>query len=405
MTIAAGIEKVVGIKRETTAGMIAGASGAQLLQRVSLNIALNKDTYSSARKNSTAMKSDMRHGVRRVLGTLDDELAPGATKMAMEAILRKDWATAATTGAITTVAAAAGPPGTFTRSSGSYFTDGFKVGDIVRWTGWATTGANNNTRNYQITALTALIMTVRGTNNEVVAAKAAGDSVTCTVVGKKSYIPNTGRTDYSHTIEEWYADIAQSERYVGCKFSSMKVTMPTTGMATISYTIVGLDLQTGTAAYFTSPTAVISTSTVAAVNGTMRVSSTDVAVLTGLEFTLDWGTQGEPVVGSNVLPALVHGEASLTGSFTAFFEDATLRDLFVNETEASLTAVLTTNNTITADFIGFTMPRIKVGGAAKQDAATGIVQTFPFESLYDSTGAATTGTDATILSVQDSTIT
>lgn len=405
MTIAAGIEKVVGIKRETTAGMIAGASGAQLLQRVNLNIALNKDTYSSARKNSTAMKSDMRHGVRRVLGTLDDELAPGATKMAMEAILRKDWATAATTGAITTVAAAAGPPGTFTRSSGSYFTDGFKVGDIVRWTGWATTGANNNTRNYQITALTALIMTVRGTNNEVVAAKAAGDSVTCTVVGKKSYIPNTGRTDYSHTIEEWYADIAQSERYVGCKFSSMKVTMPTTGMATISYTIVGLDLQTGTAAYFTSPTAVISTSTVAAVNGTMRVSSTDVAVLTGLEFTLDWGTQGEPVVGSNVLPALVHGEASLTGSFTAFFEDATLRDLFVNETEASLTAVLTTNNTITADFIGFTMPRIKVGGAAKQDAATGIVQTFPFESLYDSTGAATTGTDATILSVQDSTIT
>lgn len=405
MTIAAGIEKVVGIKRETTAGTIAGTSGAQLLQRVNLNIALNKDTYSSARKNSTAMKSDMRHGVRRVLGTLDDELAPGATKMAMEAILRKDWATAATTGAITTVAAAAGPPGTFTRSSGSYFTDGFKVGDIVRWTGWATTGANNNTRNYQITALTALIMTVRGTNNEVVAAKAAGDSVTCTVVGKKSYIPNTGRTDYSHTIEEWYADIAQSERYVGCKFSSMKVTMPTTGMATISYTIVGLDLQTGTSVHFTSPTAVISTSTVAAVNGTMRVASTDVAVLTGLEFTLDWGTQGEPVVGSNVLPALVHGEASLTGSFTAFFENATLRDLFVNETEAALTAVLTTNNTITADFIGFTMPRIKVGGAAKQDAATGIVQTFPFESLYDSTGAATTGTDATILSVQDSTIT
>jgi hypothetical protein len=404
MTIASGTEKVVGLKRETTAGTIAGATGAQLLQRVNLNIALKKDAYSSARKTSIGMKSDMRHGVRRVLGTLEDELAPGATKLAMEAVLRKDFATGATTGAITTVAAAAGPPGTFTRSSGSFFTDGFKVGDWVRWTGWTTTGVNNNTRNYQITALTALIMTVRGTNNEVVAAKAAGDSVTCSVVGKKSYVPNSGRTDYSHTIEEWYADVAQSERYVGCKFSSMKVSIQPTGMATIAYTIVGLDLQTGTSVYFTSPTAVVTTGILAAVNGTLRIAATDIAVLTGLEFTLDWGTDGQPVVGSNVLPGLTHGGATLTGSFQAFFEDATLRDLFIDETEASLQFAMTTNNTITADFLAFIMPRIKVNDAAKADAATGITQTFPFESLYDSTGAATTGTDATILSIQDSSI-
>lgn len=410
MAIASGTAVVVGYKKETTAGTLAGASGAQLLPRVTLALDLNKDTYASDTKTTTYQVSDFRHGVRRVGGSLDGNLAPGVFKLAMQSVLRKDFVAGATTGAIITVTAAAATPGTFTRSSGSFLTDGFKKGDVVQWTGWATTGTANNSRNYRITALTATVMTVGTATTgavgaaEAVTAKAAGDSVTCTVVGKKSYVPVTSQTSDSYTIEKWFADISQSEQYTGCRFASMKVSLPATGLAKVSFGIVGKDLTTGTAVYFTSPTAVMSSTETAAVNGTLRVAGVDVATVTSLEFTIDHGISGEPVVGANTIPQLFYGLARVTGQFTALFEDATMRDLFINETESSISAVLTTNSTITAGVLAFNMSRIKVGGAAKSDVDLGVVQTFPFTALLDTAGGTGIATENTVLSIQDSSI-
>ncbi len=411
MAIAAGTSVVFALKKETTAGTLAGASGAQLLPRVDCDLGLKKDTYESNTKTTTFQVSDMRHGVRRVAGTLNANLAPGVFKLPMQSALRKDFVAGATTGALTNVTAAAGPPGTFTRAAGSYLSDGFKIGDVVYWTGWATTGAGNNSRNYRITALTALIMTVgtaatgAAAGAELVGAKASGDSVTCTVRGKKAHVPVASQTSDAYTIEKWFSDIAQSEQYTGCRFASMKVSLPATGLATVTFGIVGKDLGgTGTSVYFTSPTAIMTSTETAAVNGFLRVAGVDVATITGVEFTLDHGISGDPVVGSNTIPQLFYGLARVTGTFTAFFEDATLRDLFVNETESSINAVLTTNNTITADVMSFTMSRIKVGSADKSDVDLGIVQTFNFTGLLNTAGGAGIANENTVLSIQDSSI-
>lgn len=82
-----------------------------------------------------------------------------------------------------------------------------------------------------------------------------------------------------------------------------------------------------------------------------------------------------------------------------------MRDLFINETEAALTAVFTTANTATADFIAITMSRIKTGGASKDDGEKGIIQTIPFTALLDTAGgtATTLTTLKTTISIQDST--
>src|SRR5579864_848047 len=180
---ASGINVQLGIKKESVWDTPAGASGAQLLRRTTMIIDLAKAAYRATEKVSTAQTSDMRHGVKSVPGTLSGELAPGSFNLPFQSVIRQDFQSGATTGPIITVAAVAGPPGTFTRSAGSFITDGFKVGDVVRWTGWATTGATNNNRNYRITALSATVMTVTGLLNEIVGAKIAGDTVTCTVVG------------------------------------------------------------------------------------------------------------------------------------------------------------------------------------------------------------------------------
>src|SRR5690606_14718948 len=226
----------------------------------------------SAEKVSHSQVQDFRHGTRRVPGTLNGELSPGTYLDLIAAILRKDFAAGVAphaSSAIDDVTAAAGPPGTFTRASGSFVTDGFKVGDVVRCTGWTTTGTANNDKNYRITALTATIMTVA----EAVVAKTAGDNIKIAVVGGKSLIPLTSHTSDYFTFEKWFSDISQSERFIDVRPSSMTLNLPATGMATVSFGLVGIDMETGVSQYFTTPTAATSTGLTAAVNGYVRVGA------------------------------------------------------------------------------------------------------------------------------------
>ena len=314
------------------------------------------------------------------------------------------FVTGVNTTALTNVTAAAGPPGTFTRAAGSYLTDGLKVGDVGRWTGWTTTGTNNNSRNYRITVLTATVMTVTGLLDEVVAAKASGDSVTFTVTGKKTHIPATAHTNDSYTIEHNFPDIVQSEQFLGCKFGGMQIKLPATGLATVSFPVTGQDIVTSTAAYFITPTAAGTQGIAAAVNGSLRIGGVDVATVTGVDINLDLGLFTEPVVGSNKVPSIDPARSRVSGQLTAMFEDGVMRDAFKDETEIGLTVVLELSTSIAAEFIAFNMPRIKLGAADKDDGEKNLIQTLPFEALFNSAGGSGIATEKTSLSVQDSTI-
>jgi hypothetical protein len=411
MTIASGIMTVVSYAKQADATTIADVGDGKQLRRVECTLDLTKDTYESQEKAQHTQVQDMRHGVKRVQGGLNGELAPGAYADFFGSLVRMDFDEGIDSTALTNVTAAAGPPGTFTRAAGSWITDGFKKGDIVRWSGWASPATANNSRNYRITNLTATVMTVGTAATgavgmpEAVVAKAAGDSVTCTVVGGKAFVPMTGHTSDAYTFEKWFQDIAQSERFIGVRIGSVRLSLPATGMATVSFGLIGTNTAEGTAEYFTAPTALNEAGLTAAVNGFLRVGGADVALVTGMELSVELGIGGEPVVGSNTIPALFYGRTRITGSLTAFFEDATLRDLFRDETEAAIEVVLTTNNTVTADFISFVMPRVKAGGASKNDSDQGVIQTIPFTALLNTAGGSTVATEKTTLSIQDSTLT
>lgn len=404
MATASGISKQVIIKKETTWGVAAGTGSGLYLRRVTSDLSLGKDVYESGEIVSHAQVGDMRHGVRRVTGTLNGELSPGAYNLFMQSALRKDFVAGVNSTVLTNVTAAAGPPGTFTRAAGSFLTDGFKIGDIIRWTGWTTTGTANNTRNYRITALSATVMTTSGLLDEVVAAKASGDSVTATVTGKKTHIPVTALTTDSYTIEHNFPDIVQSEQFLGCRVGSMNLALPATGMATVGFGLVGKDIVTSTGAYFVTPTAVSTGGIFAAVNGLLRIGGVDVAVVTGLDLSLDLGLTSEPVVGANTVAAITHARSRVSGSFTAFFEDAVLRDIFINETESSLIVMLKATSAIDSPFLGITMSRIKFAGASKDDGEKGIVGTYPFTALLNTAGGSGIANENTTISIQDSSI-
>ncbi len=140
----------------------------------------------------------------------------------------------------------------------------------------------------------------------------------------------------------------------------------------------------------------------AAVNGLLRIGGVDLGIVTGLSLNINNGDTTDPVVGSNLVPFVYQGIQDITGQFTALFFDGVPRDAFLNETEIELDVMLTCDNSINADFLNLVLPRIKLGGAAKDDKPGAIVRTYPFQALKQTGGGAGTTHDATTLMVQDS---
>jgi hypothetical protein len=406
MGIANGIAKKVSYKKQVTYGVAAaGGAGATSLPRTTSDLDLNKETYNSNALRSDMQKSDFRHGTRSVKGKVSDELKAGTHKDFFESFCRQTWQVAPTTGPLTTIVAASTTAnmGTFTRTGGSYITDGFKIGQVGRWAGWATTGVNNNAKNMMIIALSATVMTVMTLDGSPIAAKVAGDSVTFTLKGKQTWIPQSGHTNDMYTIEHFYSDINENEVFDSCRISTMALNLPSTGMATIDVEFLGRDMSTNsqTGAYFTNPTVATASQALAAVNGIVVVNGVAVAVLTGLTISGNANASTGQVVGSNVSPDVFMGAVDVTGNLTAYFTDVTLRDLFKNETEASLICAFTADNTPAADFLGFTIPRFKAGGATKDDGQKGLVITMPYTALL---GNGAVGTLASTIGIQDSTV-
>lgn len=401
MTSASGIAKQIRYKVESAFGTAPGASGAQLLRRVTSDLSLTKDTYQSAEIRSDYQIADYRHGIRRVTGTINGELSPKTYADFMAAALRRAFAAVTSITAATLTIAASGVFWTVTRSAGSYLTDGMKIGDVVRITAGAFNALNLN-KNVQVVTLTATVATVYVLNGTAMFAEGPIASATIAWPGKKTFVPTTGHTDLSFAIEHWFSDIAQSELFLGCKVATMDLALPATGLATIALGFLGKNVQTDVSQYFTSPTALTSTGIVAAVNGVLVAGGTPLGVVTGATMRIDGGYTADPVVGSNSPPTIFPGRVNLTGQLTAYFENATLRDAFYNETAQSLLLAFTTDNTAAADFITFTITRLKFGAATKDDGEKGIIQTLPFQGLLDTTGGAGISTEATTLSIQDS---
>lgn len=403
MTIATGVSKQLVAKKQSALGSKASASGAQVFRRVTSTIDLAKDTYQSAEIRTSMQRSDFRHGVRSVAGSINGELSVGTYQDFMGSVLRAAWAATSGYAAGTDVTAAAAAP-QFVDASGGFLTAGLKVGMVGRWTGFAGAGAtDNNARNFLITALTATDMTGVFLDGTAVTADAAGDSVTFTPVGKSVSIPTSAHTRDYWTIEHNYADITQAEQFTDCVLASMNISLPATGMATVEFPVIGLDMDTSTAAYFTSPTAVSSGDNIAAVNGAVYVAGVAVALITSMDISINGNAASVGgVVGSNVAPDITPGSIDVTGTMTVLFQDATMRDYFVNETEVSVVAAFTTNNTATAGVQTFTMPIVKIGGASKDDGEKGLIMTMPFTAIENTAGGSGTATNATTITIQDS---
>lgn len=196
-----------------------------------------------------------------------------------------------------------------------------------------------------------------------------------------------GTTEKSFTIEDAANDIAQYQLYTGMVANSMSVSMAPNQMVTATFGFVGSDFSiSGTGKTLGSST---TNQPFDAYSGDIFLQdagSTDAAIasVTSIEFTINNAVAPTFVIGSDAAPCLEVGMASVEGTLTAYFEDASLINRFLNETETEL-KVSVDDPTGSSDYT-FNFPRIKVNGAdTPVDSPVSRMITIPFVALYDTT--------------------
>lgn len=402
MAISKGVAKVVAYKKESTWGTAAGASGGKQVRRVTADFNLTKESYESNEIRTDRQLADFRHGVRSADGTLSGELSPNSYSDFMQSLVAKDFATVSAVTGISVTIAASGSLWTVTRAAGDWLSNGLKVGSVIRLTG-AGLNAANASKNLLIVSMTSSAITVQVLNSSVLVAEGPIASVTATVVGKQTYVPATGHTEDSYTIEQWFQDISQSEVFTGMRVGTMNVQLPATGLTTVDFNFMGKDLSAkGTTQYFSSPTAQGTNGIFAAVNGAMIVNGAPVALITSADFTVERAMENATAVGSNSVAEIFMGRIRVNGNMSVYFQDATFRNYFDDETAVSIVFALTTGTEAAADFLTFTLPKVKLGSFQKDDGELGLVASISFQALLNAD--TTSGLPATTIQIQDSTL-
>lgn len=198
-----------------------------------------------------------------------------------------------------------------------------------------------------------------------------------------------GTTPRFFSIEDAATDINQFRLFTGMSVSSLAVSIKPNQMVTGTFSLVGKDMAI-------SGTSVDPVKTASSVNqpfdsysGLMRIGNagaapTASAIVTGIDFTINNELAPTYVIGSASTPQLEYGMATIEGTITAYFEDATLINRFINETATAI-EVAVDDPTGLSDYT-FLFPRVKINGAdVPVDGQASRIITMPFVALYDAT--------------------
>ena len=197
-----------------------------------------------------------------------------------------------------------------------------------------------------------------------------------------------GTTPKFFSIEDYAADIDQARLFTGMSVSSMGISLAPNQMVTTTFGMVGKDMSiSGTQK---TQTAASGAAPFDAYSGDIAIgnvaSSSAVAIVTGLDFTLNNSYAPTFVIGDDSAPSLEYGRAEIEGTLTAYFEDASLINRFLNETESELE--VSVDDPTGSNAYTFLFPRIKINSAdVGVDGPTSRIISMSFVALYDATEA------------------
>jgi hypothetical protein len=391
-----GISSLLVLSKQSAEGTKALAAGGQYYPRITATFDTDADKYSSAEIDPSQQQSDTRLGNFRTSGAIKGEASCGTYALLMAALLRRDFTVGASTGAQTTIAATAGG---LTRSAGSWLTDGFDAGNVVRITGFTTTGAPNNSKNFFITSVTATNLNGQFMDGSAMATKAAGDSVTVSIPGKRTFTPLTGHTTDWFTAEVQDPSISVNRCFIDQLVNKMDISVQPNGLTSVDFSLMGkLEGPTTPAAYFTGPSASPLTGKFSGATALLSVNGIPSQICTGMSLSVDGQVKIDPVIGSKYATAASRGKVTGSGQFTVLLQDSAYIDYFKTETEIPLAYAMASSSAPLADVLALSMGRIKITSAKVDDGEKNKIVTCSFDILrYKGTDAQHENTTLAIL--------
>jgi len=195
-----------------------------------------------------------------------------------------------------------------------------------------------------------------------------------------------GTTPKFFSVEDYAAVVDQARLFTGLSVSTMGISLAPNQMVTTTFGMVGKDMtisgveKTQVAASGAAP--------FDAYSGDIAIgdvgNAASVAIVTSLDFTLTNSFAPTFVIGDASAPSLEYGRAEVEGTLTAYFEDASLINRFLNETETEIE--VSVDDPTGANSYTFTFPRVKINSAdVGVDGPTSRMISMSFVALYDAT--------------------
>jgi hypothetical protein len=187
------------------------------------------------------------------------------------------------------------------------------------------------------------------------------------------------------SIEDYAADIDQARLFTGCSVNTLSVALAPNAMVTGTFGIVGKDMTIS--ATEKTQDAATGAAPFDAYSGDLEIGGSVAAIVTAMDFTVTNGFAPTFVVGDDSAPSLEVGNAVIEGSMSVYFEDETILNRFINETETSL-KVTVGDNEATPNTLEFFFPRCKINSAdVGVDGPTSRMIALSFVALRDDTEA------------------
>ena len=195
-----------------------------------------------------------------------------------------------------------------------------------------------------------------------------------------------GTTPKFFSIEDYAADIDQARVFTGMSVSTMAISLAPNQMVTTTFGMVGKDMAIS--ATEKTQDAASGAAPFDAYSGDISIGNVGgaapVAIVTALDFTLNNSYAPTFVIGDDSAPSLEYGRAEVEGTLTAYFEDASLINRFLNETETEIE--VSVDDPTGANTYTFTFPRVKINSAdVGVDVPTSRMISMSFVALYDTT--------------------
>ena len=171
--------------------------------------------------------------------------------------------------------------------------------------------------------------------------------------------------------------------YVGCEYNTMTLSISTEAIVTVNFGIVGANQlepssTVPTGATFGEPS---TTEPMDSFSGSIKEGGVESAVVTEIELSIENGIAPRYVVGSKKSIMQSIGKFKVSGTLTAYFEDATLIGKYLREEASSLE--ITVTDGLPDNRYTFLLPKIKFTGGQPDVGGEGpITLSMPFTASY-----------------------